>query len=392
MAYPLTVLQPKRSRIRWKRDAVQSLLINLRPGAAGDSGMFQWGHDGFGALTYQLLKGSTTLLEGWGYADAAARAAAWNVGVEVDCVCSAPGHSGGTGGFGGSPFSQWIYFCCGIGAGTGKAIHHHTFTLPKANHPYRFLLSGDRNVATGFQVYGYEVGGIQRQTAAAGPQQWSVDNSTDALGQILIRLGQFDAEYGLASALNPVINTFGPIYAIDLSPETDNEPGEDGNPPIDGGPDEGGGPEGSGLDAGGYCNLQFAFPMVQARSRPRPRADSELVVFGGLGGADGIISGWDQLLTGSVHFIPTNTGRVWHPSVDATGWDDKCGWQLFLAYAYAGGVFEFYPDASVPTGDDSMHLCQLEAPSGGPPGPASMAGRSLTLTLRDVDGVAFEGW
>lgn len=386
MAYPLTVLQPKRSRIRWKRSAVAALLGSQRPGSSAGSGRIDWSRDEFGALTYAIATSSLTVLEDWSYADAAARAAAWATVAEFVC-------GGNFGGFGGANAGQSFWFCGSIGDGNGYLYYQRTFSGLPAGHHVLLSCAGTRNVDTAFQPYGMQVadfGGVST-TSAPGATLFQLDPTVSAGGELTILLGQFSVEFGLGSETHPIVNTFGPLYLRDLDAAPGGT-GPGGQVGGGGGEDEGGGSGGSGYDAEGYCNLQFAFPMERAFSRERPRSDSAFVQLGGLGGADAAISGRDQLVTGTVHFIPTRTGLVMHPTVPATGWDDHCGWQLFLAYAYAGGVFEFYPDASVPTGDASMHLCQLERPTGGPPAPAAMSGRALTLTMRDVEGVAFDGW
>lgn len=354
MTYPVPSWQRKRSRIRWKEDAA-------------------------GLLIQGLGSGATVVLEDWGYADAAERNGIWP--ASVDCVCGGgyAGAGGTSGGVGGLPFVQDIYFCCGLGAGSGFALHSATLgagqLLP--NRSYRFFCPFRRFVDTGFQVAGIRVNSNEASVAAEGSFLLTVVATTDASGDVALQIGQFNAEFGLANFDNPVINEFGPIYAELL--------GEGGS-----GGDEGGGPTGSGMDAEGYCNIHFAFPMEQAVAFGRPRSDAERILLPAT--RDGWINQHDEVLSGRNHFIPTDTGLVFDPAVEATGWDDHCGWQRFLAFAMQGGTFEFYPDGSKPNGDASMHLCQLELPAGGPPVRAAVRGRGLSLAFRDVTGERFTGW
>lgn len=352
MAYPVPTWHRKRSRIRWKRDAA-------------------------GQLAHGIASGTTVVLEDWGYADAAERDGIWP--ASVDCVCGGgfAGGGGTSGGFGGIPFTQDIYFCCGLGAGSGFALHTATLGGLLPSRSYRFYMPFKRNTDTGFQVAGFRVNGNEASVAGEGDKLLSVTATSDASGEVTVQVGQFNAEFGLASFDNPIINTFGPIYAELL--------GAGGS-----GEDEGGGPTGSGMDAEGYCNIHFAFPMERSVAQGRPRVDSERSVLPGV--RDAWISQHDEVLAGTNHFIPSVTGLVQHPSVEATGWDHHCGWQAFLAFALEGGTFEFYPDASLANGHASMHLCQLELPAGGAATPAAVRGRSLGLRFRDVTGERFAGW
>lgn len=371
--YPLATYRHRRSRIRWKRDETSETLASFGVGGGGGSG-------GYG--TEPVASGSVITLEDWNYADVTERNTAWP--ASVDCVCGGgyAGAGGTSGGVGGAAFVQDVYFCCGLGAGAGHAVHGHTFgaadgLLP--NSQYRIWATFTHDPDTAFQVAGFIFNSADRTLGGAGSHLVSAIVGTDASAEIAVSLGQFVAEWGLGTYADPVINTFGGIYVELVS-------GSGGG----GGGGTGGGPGGSGMDGAGYCNLWLAFPLVRPVGRARPGNDSERLERSHL--RDGIISQYDNVLDGYDLFIPTVTGLVKDQDIAATGWDDPCGWQAFLAHAYEGGEFEFYPDGTVANGHASMRTCVLESPEGGEAQPTALRGRALQLRLRDVAGATFGGW
>lgn len=140
--------------------------------------------------------------------------------------------------------------------------------------------------------------------------------------------------------------------------------------------------------------IYFAQPIQAPLNGPRLRPGSAVRDMPS-GLRDVYVTGLDQVIEGTVRFIPIVNQST---PLLATGWDGGGpigsetapeGWQHFLEWAWAGNVFEFYPDTARYPFNEKYSMI-LEEPSGMEALAQSLETghryRSLYLRMRTADG------
>lgn len=124
----------------------------------------------------------------------------------------------------------------------------------------------------------------------------------------------------------------------------------------------------------GFANtLAFGDVFDQALAWTAPREGYKAVQSYGTGEEDAWMQGRDGFLSGALRLIPLVT------TATRTGWDGPTGVKAWLAWARAGQVFRWYPDATVSSSYYEMFLVE---PTKGPAETEPNGDKKLALTMR----------
>lgn len=138
--------------------------------------------------------------------------------------------------------------------------------------------------------------------------------------------------------------------------------------------------------------LVFGQPLDDAVAYGEPRDGSEHVMAPS-GSEDAWIVGRDEMLEGTVRWIPTLDLGDPH---NLTGWDGRreatwlnAGWHSFLEFAQDKNTFVWVPDLSDATDN---RTCVLTSPMDGKPSLEDDRTRQLEIIIRDTSDIPFEGY